>query len=75
MLIVGDNEELTRLGMMWLEEEFLARGVQWAPHKKRGPCQCIEFLGLLLSNTSSARGVTITRKRLKKLLLDMEEWS
>ena len=75
VLVVGDNEELTRLGMMWLEEEFLARGVQWAPHKKRGPCQCIEFLGLLLSNTSSARGVTITRKRLKKLLLEMEEWS
>jgi hypothetical protein len=74
VLIVGDDEELTRLGMQWLEEEFSARGVQWAPHKKRGPCQCIEFLGLLLSNTSVARGVTITQKRLKKLTKEMEDW-
>ena len=74
VLIVGDDEELTRLGMQWLEEEFSARGGQWAPHKKRGPCQCIEFLGLLLSNTSVARGVTITQKRLKKLTKEMEDW-
>ena len=42
-----------------VEEEFAARGVQWAPHKKRGPCQCIEFLGLLLCNLEGLRGVSI----------------
>ncbi|MDA0949014.1 MAG: reverse transcriptase domain-containing protein, partial [Planctomycetota bacterium] len=74
-LIVGADEELTRLGMRWLEEEFSSRGVQWAPHKKRGPCKCIEFLGLLMSNIEGARGITITSKRLSKLQLEMEDWA
>ena len=47
-LCVGDTKELTELGCQWLEEEFAKRGMQWAPHKKRGPCRCIEFLGLNL---------------------------
>ena len=75
VLVVGDTEDLTRQGMLFLEEEFAARGVQWAPHKKRGPCRCIEFLGLLLANTDEWRGVTITRKRLGRLLSEIEEWA
>ena len=74
-LVVGDTEELTREGMQMLEEEFAARGLQWAPHKKRGPCQCIEFLGLLLCNLEGLRGITITEKRLKKLHAEMARWS
>ena len=75
VLVVGDNEELTREGMAALEEEFAARGVQWAPHKKRGPCQCIEFLGLLLCNIEGLRGITITEKRLGKLESEMAKWA
>jgi hypothetical protein len=74
ILCVGDTEELTREGMSLLEAEFEARGVQWAPHKKRGPCQCIEFLGLLLCNYGTTRGVTISRKRLESLLREIGEW-
>jgi hypothetical protein len=74
VLCVGDTEELTREGMRLLEAEFAARGVQWAPHKKRGPCQCIEFLGLLLCNYGTTRGVTVSKKRLDNLLREIGEW-
>ena len=74
VLCVGDTEELTRMGMKLLEEEFESLGVIWAPHKRRGPCQCIEFLGLLLSNVKGQRGVTLTRKRLRGLMTAMAEW-
>ena len=63
ILCVGDTEELTREGCRALEDEFRARGVKWAPNKTRGPCQCIEFWGLLLVNGAERKGVTITRKR------------
>ena len=75
ILVVGDTEALTAEGMGLLEEEFAARGVQWAPHKKRGPCQCIEFLGLLICNMRDQRGITITRKRRGKLEAEMNAWS
>ena len=74
VLVVGDTEDLTRQGMLFLEEEFAARGVQWAPHKKRGPCRCIEFLGLLLANTDQWRGISITRSRRDKLLSEIGLW-
>ena len=74
ILCVGDTEELTREGCRVLEAEFRARGVQWAPNKTRGPCQCIEFLGLLLSNVEGQRGVTITRKRMASTLAEIEAW-
>lgn len=73
-LVVGDDEALTREGMRILEEEFADRGIQWAPHKKRGPCACIEFLGLLLANVEGWRGVTLTRKRLGKLSVEIDDW-
>ena len=74
VLVIGDNEELTRKGMALLEAEFAARGLQWAPHKKRGPCRCIEFLGLLLCNVEGLRGITISRKRRASLMADIEAW-
>ena len=73
-LVVGDNEELTREGMAMLEEEFAARGVQIAPHKRRGPCRCIEFLGLLICNMKGLRGVTLTEKRLRKMEAELDSW-
>ena len=60
--------------MALLEAEFAARGLQWAPHKKRGPCRCIEFLGLLLCNVEGLRGITISRKRRASLMADIEAW-
>ncbi|KOO30544.1 reverse transcriptase family protein [Chrysochromulina tobinii] len=74
VLVIGDDEGLTREGMSMLEAEFAARGLQWAPHKKRGPCRCIEFLGLLMCNVEGLRGITITKKRRAKLIAEMEMW-
>ena len=74
VLAVGGSEELTRRAMEMIEEEFAERGVIWAPHKRRGPCQCIEFLGLLLANTEGWRGITITQSRRDKLLAEIEAW-
>ena len=74
ILVVGDDAELTKEGCALLEEEFKARGLQWAPNKTRGPCKCIEFLGLLISNAEGQRGVTVTEKRLKKLMAEIESW-
>ena len=74
VLVVGDTEELTREGMRLLEEEFAARGIQWAPHKRRGPCRSIEFLGLLLCNFEGMRGVTLSQKRRGKLMAELNGW-
>jgi hypothetical protein len=74
-LVVGVDEAATRAGMAILEAEFLALGVQWAPHKKRGPCRCIEFLGLLLANIDGWAGVTLSRKRHGKLLAELDGWA
>ena len=74
VLVIGDDEELTRQGMAMLEVEFAARGLQWAPHKKRGPCRCIEFLGLLMCNVEGLRGITISKKRRAKLMAEIEAW-
>jgi hypothetical protein len=74
VLVIGDDEELTQQGMAMLEVEFAARGLQWAPHKKRGPCRCIEFLGLLMCNVEGLRGITITKKRRAKLMVEIEAW-
>ena len=73
-LCIGDTEELTREGMQMLEAEFAALGVQWAPHKRRGPCQAIEFLGLLLSNVPGAEGVTLSQKRLESMESLIRDW-
>eukprot|EP00966_Prymnesium_polylepis_P093855 2172050-Prymnesium_polylepis.1 len=56
-LCVGDTEELTREGCAMLEEELMRLGIQWAPHKYRGPARAIEFLGLLLSNVEGQASV------------------
>ena len=74
VLVVGVDKEATRRGMQFLEDEFASRGVQLAPNKTRGPCRCIEFLGLLLANVPGWRGVTLTKKRRDKLGAEIEGW-
>ena len=45
-------------------EALLAEfGVEWAPHKQRGPCSVIEFLGMLLCNVEGARCIALTEGR------------
>eukprot|EP00966_Prymnesium_polylepis_P066096 1533597-Prymnesium_polylepis.1 len=55
-----------------LLDEF---GLEWAPHKQRGPCRVIEFLGLLLSNVEGARCVALTEERQRRLRGMIDEWS
>lgn len=74
VLCVGDDEKLCKEGCAMIEAEFKERGIQWAPHKRRGPCQCIEFLGLMLSNMEPHRGITITRERMAKVMTELRHW-
>ena len=73
-LIVGDSKEETALGSRWLEEELQRRGIEWAPHKHRGPCRCIEFLGLMLCNVEGQRVVSVSRARLRKTREEIDGW-
>jgi hypothetical protein len=43
---VAVREHLDRLGCEMLEVLLTEFGVEWAPHKQRGPCSGIEFLGM-----------------------------
>ena len=50
-LLAGDTESLAREAGAIFEQVLLEFGFVFAPHKQRGPCRCIEFLGLLIVNT------------------------
>jgi len=57
-------------------EALLAEfGLEWAPHKQRGPCAVIEFLGLLICNTEGARCIALTEGRQRKLRTMLDEWA
>ena len=74
-LVVGDSEEDTRRASRIFEALLLELGLQWAPHKRRGPAQVIEFLGLLLCNHERApRCITLTRKRQRDLRERLVAW-
>ena len=73
-LCVGDTEALTIEGCSMLEAELLRLGIEWAPHKHRGPARCMEFLGFLLSNLPGQRSVSLTRKRRAELMGLVDEW-
>ena len=73
-LLVADTEELAREAGQALEDLLDEVGVCWAPHKQRGPCQVIEFLGLLISNMPDHRIIMLTEKRQKKLRGMLQEW-
>ena len=74
-LIAGDNKELTRIGCQIFEELMHELGFEWAPSKQRGPCRCIEFLGLLLVNMPGQQCIALTRKRQEYLTTLLHEWS
>ena len=74
-LVIGDTEELTRHGCRVLEEVLSEFGIQWAPHKRRGPARVIEFLGQLIANSPNApRCIALTAKRQKKVLTMLKAW-
>ena len=73
-LVIGDTLELTQLGQQIFEEVMQEFGMQWAPAKQRGPVQCIEFLGLLLSNVEGHRCIALSEKRQQRLKEMIAEW-
>ena len=73
-LVIGDDEAATRRGCEMLEALFAEFGVEWAPHKQRGPCAVIEFLGMLLSNVEGARCIALTESRQAKLRGMIDAW-
>ena len=74
-LVVGDTEEDTRRASRIFEALLAELGLQWAPHKRRGPAQVIEFLGLLLCNHPDApRCIALTRRRQSDLRARLDSW-
>jgi len=74
-LVAGDSLEDTRAASRILEALLAELGLQWAPHKRRGPTQVIEFLGLLLCNgPSGARCIGLTRGRQLGLRTRLDGW-
>lgn len=73
-LIVGDSREAALRGGEVLEQVLFEFGIPWAPHKQRGPAQCMEFLGLLLSNAPGHRCIALTEGRQRKLREQLSLW-
>ena len=73
-LVIGDDDAATRLGCTMLEQLFAEFGVEWAPHKQRGPCSVIEFLGLLICNVDGARCIALTEGRQVRLRGMIDQW-
>jgi hypothetical protein len=73
-LVLGDSREKTDVGLRVLDELLKEFGLTGAPHKERGPCRVIEFLGMLLVNTSDRQCVALTEKRQTKLATLIDEW-
>ena len=74
-LIIGDDEARTVAGMHAFESLLAELGLCWAPHKQRGPCRVLEFLGLLLVNTPSLSAVGLTESRQAKVSEMLENWA
>ena len=60
--------------MASLEEILHEFGFEFAPLKQRGPCQCIEFLGLLLANFDEVCSIGLSESRQSKLRSMIDEW-
>ena len=73
-LIVGDSEEAARYGGAVFEAVCQEMGLEWAPHKARGPCRCIEFLGLLICNFPGRRCIALTEARQQRLQGMITDW-
>ena len=73
-LLIGDDEEAARLGGEIFESVMRDFGLHWAPQKQRGPCACIEFLGLLVCNVEGHRCIGLSRKRQAKMREMIGAW-
>ena len=73
-IIVGDDEAACRRGCAAFESLLAEFCIQWAPHKRRGPTQCIEFLGLLICNVEGMRCIGLTEGRLERVRGELHEW-
>jgi len=73
-LLAGDTYELTREAGAIMEQILDEMGFVFAPHKQRGPCRCIEFLGLLIVNTDEECCIALTEKRQRKMQELVQEW-
>ena len=73
-LVIGDDETATLEGCRLFEGLLAELGLQWAPHKRRGPAQVMEFLGLFMCNVPSMRCIGLTESRETKLLGMIAEW-
>ena len=73
-LMVGETREATQAAGVAFEELMEELGIEWAPHKQRGPCRCINFLGLLLCNVPGQQVVALTEARQSRLRDMLNEW-
>ena len=73
-IIIGDDEAACRRACAAFEELLAEFHIQWAPHKRRGPTQCIEFLGLLICNVDGMRCIGLTEGRLDRVRRELSEW-
>ena len=73
-LLMGDSDDALRKGADILEQILLEFNFEFAPHKQRGPCSCIEFLGLLLANFGDTCRIALSAGRQKKMLKLINEW-
>ena len=74
-LLVGDDEVAALEAGDLLEQIFHEFGVEWAPQKQRGPCSCIEFLGLMIANFEEVCCIGLSRARQGKVQGLLDEWA
>ena len=73
-LVFGDSRDQTQQGLAMLDALLFELGLAWAPHKMRGPCRVIEFLGLLIVNTVDRQCMALTSSRQSRLGTMVSEW-
>ena len=73
-LVFGDSRDQTQQGLAMLDALLFELGLAWAPHKMRGPCRVIEFLGLLIVNTVGRQCMALTSSRQSRLGTMVSEW-
>ena len=73
--VTGDDYEATKRGCEILEATLEELGLQWAPHKRRGPCKALDFLGRFISNVPGHRGVGLSEDRLRHTTEMIGQWS
>ena len=72
--VVGDDKASTQRGCEILEATLDELGLQWAPHKRRGPVQALDFLGRFISNVPGHRGIGLSEARRASTLELISSW-